>query len=274
MVRFVWNRINPYILKIHNARSAHMKTKVLTALCMVLLTSKVHAQTDTIVRGERKNEVGLAIGPMALIMLGGQPYPQPIGIGYKRVYGAWAIRFSAGMVSDNNSFMLANYTEKQVIDSIETWRNEYRTSRSYFGRLGMERRWNLKGNCKFVIGADLQARHVETIRVYDQMSSKIDSVWYGQTAQPYSYTSGSTQARLLDEKTIGKQLGLGLSFGFLVPLGKRWWLSTQYRGDFFIGPQKTRIKDHVEGSDKTYTSMVSDLNIGPIISELALYYRF
>jgi hypothetical protein len=234
----------------------------------------VDLPADTAAAQGYKNEIGFNAGPLLLIFLGSTPDWQPAGISYKRVINRWAFRTNISVTTFQPNRYYYRNEKVYITDTLHTVMTEYNKNTIYAGRVGMEYRLPLRRNCYLVLGADLQGRVKNDSRIIDQSLLRVDSIKERYSAEPRYYTTRTFTQRALDERTISKQVGIGFSLGLLVPLGDRWWLSTQCRADSFFGPSEYTVKDYIAATKKSSTSQNFDLDVGSPLTDISLFFRF
>jgi len=234
----------------------------------------IDAQSDSAHASFKKNEIGINIGPVALVMLGAEPYTQAHGLTYKRVFGKWALRSNFTFLPPFN-FMAETYRERTPLnDSTYTLKTTYNRNRSYTGRIGLEYRNTFKNGWAFVIGGDVQGRYTTDNRYITNNVFKIDSIKGRGTADQILFATNKEQSKLLEEKTTKTLFGASLTVGLIVPFSKHWCAQAHYRVDALVGPQKKTTSDFVAGKTSQSRNSVFDFSSGAAISELSLYYRF
>lgn len=177
-------------------------------LSLVFVDNPVNAQVDSIKVANKRNEVGLNIGPVILVMLGGTPYSQPIGITHKKIFKKWGFRSNFTFKPIANS-IYESYSEKiQTNDTTLFMRTTNRNNKSYIGRIGVEYRHRFKCGWHFVGGIDLQAQHSVDNTNITEAVFRIDSISNYGTAQQSYNTAFKEQNSLYDEKIISKHVGL------------------------------------------------------------------
>lgn len=242
-------------------------------IMLFLASNNIWGQTDSTRTSNKKNEIGLNIGPIILVTLGGTPYPQPIGLTYKRVFNKWAFRANFTFKPYNNSW-LYNTNEQTQINDTNYIRTNTRRSRSYIGRIGIEYRHKFKKGWYLVGGIDFHAQYTNSNRQINEQVYKIDSVGNYGTAEQFNHTTLKYHKNLLEEKAITKQMGIGISAGLMIPAGKRWWVIAQFRADSFFGTTTRATTDNITGKTYGGSTTTFDFDTGPAISEVSLFYRF
>ncbi len=245
-----------------------------TCLFFVLLSIQTYGQKDSTVLRNRKNEIGLNVGPIVLVMLGATPYSQPLGLTYKRLFNKWAFRTNFTFKPIDNTAFSSITENTKINDTTLVWRTTNRNTKSFIGRIGIEYRHKFKRGWYFVAGLDIQGQHSVYNRAITQATFKIDSVGNSGTAEQFYHTTLQDHKNILEEKTIVKQIGIGLTLGTIVPLSKRWLILAQFRADGFVGPSNTKTTDFLTGKSVNNTSTTFDFNTGAAVSELSLFYRF
>ncbi len=68
------------------------------------------------------------------------------------------------------------------------------------------------------------------------------------------------------------QIGAGISFGLLIPLGSRWWIQGQYYMSGLIGPTESRTIDKIEGTTENTRYSSVEFNSGPGLAQVAVFF--
>lgn len=245
-----------------------------TSVFFVFTTQQIYGQTDSTTSLNKKNEIGLNIGPVVLVMLGSSPYSQPLGLTYKRVFSKWAFRTNFTFKPSSND-AYSSITEKtKVNDSTLIWNTTSRRNWSLVGRVGVEYRYKFKRGWYFVTGIDLQAQHSVNSKAITVANYRIDSIGNSGSAEQFYHTTYKEQKNLLEEKVITKQVGVGLTVGTIIPLSKHWLILAQFRADGGVGPSNRKTTDFVKGKTISSSSTSFDFNTSAAFSELSLFYRF
>ena len=232
----------------------------------------VSAQSDTATVPARKNEIGISIGSMVLIVLGERPYSQPTTVGYKRLFGhGWAFRTNWGITAGDPNFTPVNWHPVEN-DTTSIFTLEHEKRRGYSGSIGLEYRVPLWKRWKFIVGGDLQACYIESTRITDEITR------FGganpSSIAPFSFAGGSVQQRVATNKTTFKQGGCALFAGALAPIGKRLWLSAQFRYYLYYENAEVVTLNHASGNTSKSTQNTFNLTGYPLVGDLALYYCF
>ncbi len=245
-----------------------------TSFFFVLTTQQIYGQTDSTTLTNKKNEIGLNVGPVILAMLGSPPYSQPFGLTYKRVFNKWAFRTNLTFKPISND-AYSSITEKtKVNDSTLIWITYNRRNWSLTGRIGIEYRHKFKRGWYFVTGVDIHGQHSVNNRAITEANFKIDSIGNSGSAEQFYHTTFKEQKNLFEEKVTIKQVGLGLTIGTIIPLSKHWLILAQFRADGSVGPSNRKTTDFVTGKTVNSSSTSFDFNTGAAFSELSIFYRF
>lgn len=250
-------------------------------VCAFFITIHAVSQVDTAKTTSRpqvkyRNEIGANVGPIALVILGGDPTAQPLwALTYKRVYNKFALRVTAGFRDLPPSYFGYNNNEQAyAIDSLYRTRSVERTEKDFVGRAGIEQRKKLGHGITFVYGLDLmlmqqqwRIKNFETTYHIDSISQK------GTPDQTVAMTqTGRQTLRNVLERSIA--VGIGASAGLMVPFGRHWWLLGQFRADAFWGTGMHFYTDRKTGNQAKTRYSSFDFSAGPPVSELCVFYRF
>jgi hypothetical protein len=221
-----------------------------------------------------RNEIGTNIGPLALILLGAEPFAQPLmAVHYKRVFDKFALRFTAG-VKKLPSWYYQPKDDVFAIDSMYRVRRTEHSELSYLLRLGVEKRKKTSTRLYFVFGADLIALQKQSRDLINEITYRIDSIVRKGTPDEYRYMTQTSALSRRDETTVTNFIGLGGSAGLMLPIGKRLWLLGHFRADFYFSRRTQYYTDPVTGKREKGTASVFDFETGPPVSEVSLFFRF
>ncbi len=243
-------------------------------ILIVFSTNKLYSQKDSTILKNKKNEIGLNIGPILLVTLGSSPYSQPINITYKRVFNRWAFRTNVSLkpayANEYPNFLerikINDSTLLQTNNSIKDW--------SFAGRIGIEYRYQFKRGWSFVTGLDIVGLNYVYSRIITQDKYKIDTVSNSGTALQFYNLTPINQKRTYEEKITNLQFGLGLTLGTMIPLGKNWLILGQLRLEGTAGSQNTKSTDFLTNKSFNNKSSVFNFNTGATFTELSLFYKF
>lgn len=248
--------------------------KIILIGLIILAVSLGRAQNKDSTICLRKNEIGIGIGPLMLISLGSQPSSQPIGISYKRVVNKWVLKTSFAYSRNSNSPFGFNSHEEFHNDSTISIRTTNYYRNTFSGRIGAEYRYAFKNGITIFGGTDLIAQYSNGTKNINEALFRIDSlVGTGTAQQHYEKTFLDVKAILIQRET-SPQFGLGINLGVLFPLKQRWWLAFSYRADAVFGNVTVKRNDLLQQKTETNNFSRFDFNSGPLLSELALFYRF
>jgi hypothetical protein len=247
--------------------------KFIAALLMCLFIQNIQAQTDKN-STDKKNEIGVNLGPIVASALGSMPYNQPFGITYKRVVNKWAFRANLSY----SGYRSHNYglQSREIFHTDSTYdvRTTDWSGNAFTGRIGVEYRHRFEKGFYLVGGLD-------AVGIFSKYNMEVLELNYSHDSADVVGASKDTYIRtflgssiLSQEERISKQLGIGASLGLIVPISKRWWLLGQCRFDSYFGSIEVISSDKVSGAITQSKSRSFDFRGGPLLSELSLFYRF
>lgn len=224
----------------------------------------------------RKNEIGLLASPVGIVLLGGSPTGQRIGISYKRNSGKKYL-FTSGLYYQGfqNSF-----PGREITLQIDGNKRNIQTVQSKSGKgslsLGLERRWAMKtipGLTKFV-GAELTMGYgfndEAVLRQWWELDSLSTEIRPGQ-----EYLSPSGVPNLVYQNlTTTLSSGIALNAGLLLNINKRFYAMAQFSIEMGLGFQDINEHNYLTGETKNYKATVFDFNQRGLIGDIGLYYRF
>ena len=246
---------------------------ILSTCLFMTMPQLSRAQNDSTAFAGKKNEFGVNIGPVLLVMMGATPYSQPLGITYKRRFNQWAVRANFAFTPNVDPYYNSNTEKTKVNDTTLQWRTTTRSTKRFTSRIGIEYRYPMRWGWMLLTGVDVQHQLAIDKRTISLATFKIDSIAKAGTADQYFATTLRSQKNLLEETRTANQVGLGFTVGTLIPLNKKWFVLTQFRADGLAGPTVIKTTDLLTGTttSKTYTTF--DFNAWAMISEVTLFYR-
>lgn len=240
----------------------------------VLLHHGSFAQSDTTKFTQKKNELGINVGPIVVSMFGSAPYSQPFGITYKRVLGKWAMRTNLSFLPTGGQGFSSETNKTKLNDSTLVWTTVNRNKQTVTGRIGAEYRHQFQNGWSLITGVDLQAQQSVYKRTITEAEFAIDSIGNAGGVETFYHTTFRSQRNTIQEKNLQKQVGLGFTLGALVPLTKNWLIAAQFRADLYAGTSHRTTTNLLTGKSVNNHFTSIDFNVGPAFSELSLYYRF
>jgi hypothetical protein len=146
---------------------------------------------------------------------------RPLGFSYKYVNGRWATRVEYNYRYIEASDIMVDAPYILPDGKIQTI-GYFGSTRQNTFRLGREYRIPLKHRIQLVLGADIQCRYVNFSSSFSSSIAQVDSVISpGTSAQQTQYKQ--IDHYLLERTSMNSwQYGIGLSGGFLIPMGARW----------------------------------------------------
>ncbi len=231
-----------------------MKSKLFMVLGLFYVTSSsISAQTESTFK---KNELGLGLNNMLINLMGGQEeMATPLVLTYKRLLNKNFAILGAYSYTNDNSQIAGLDGLTQTEPGVE-----YIFNKSHTLRTGLEYRYLYKSKFYFVGGIQLQSTTGQVSKSY------FSTVTYS--------TSNPQNVLLRETQTDVKQMGLCLHTGFLIPLGKRFMLSTIWRPSMMLAYSKETTTNVQTGVISDNNSNYSEFTSGPLITDVSLFYRF
>lgn len=224
----------------------------------------------------RKNEIGFLASPVGIVLLGGSPSGQRVGISYKRNNGKKYL-FTGGLYYAGYQ---NPYPFKEFTVQIDKNQREIQTSRERNNRgslsLGIERRWPMKtipALTKF-LGAELTAGYGENDQGVFRQWMELDSL--NGTKIPGQEVLNPTGAAFLCYRKITKTIstGLALNAGLQLKMSERFYAMVQFSMALDLGFQEIQEQNFLTGETGNYKTSVFDFNQRGIIGDIGVYYRF
>lgn len=200
----------------------HMKNIFLITLFFAGLLNGI-AQSDSTSR-VRKNEFGLSIQPLVILLMDADPNLVETGFSYKRlISNKWYLRFTTGYSEGENNFGIASPWNDSILQMEQFQEDFYSISQ----RIGLEKRKLIRNKVSLFYGADLMAG-------IKRKKSKEGVVY-----QEYDFDNNGIRSvnlykdTLYSKRTVNSfNIGLGFNIGFIVPIGKRFFTSAEMRSNF------------------------------------------
>ena len=222
-----------------------------------------------------RNEVGMNVGPVALILLGAEPTAHPVlGLTYKRVFDKCAIRAMAG-VRNYPSHYYPEESQAFAIDTMYRMRRTERSQMSYIGRLGAERRKKIGGGrFEFVYGADLitQVRHSK-LSIYETLY-RIDSIARKGMPDEFIHMTEVENRPRRNETVVTTYFGIGATAAIMLHINRHWLMLGQFRADAYYGISRPYVNDPVTGQRVRRRVTYFEFESGAPVSELSIFYKF
>lgn len=237
-----------------------------------LCVNIISAQNDSI---SFKNEIGVNIGPIAIIGLGSnQIFSQPIEINYKRnIKNRFYIK---SYIQHKKQFPLSNNGDIlkaiEIIDSSQF--NVYYYSIDRFSRaiaLGLEYR-TYNDNWGMIYGVNFKYMYFKNqiINYYNVFNYNI-----GNIQSPYMFDKNFKESHYKEGNLLTENsFGLEPNFGFYINLNKRISLITQARVYMGYGTQTLFNHDYTTWQSSTQKFQVFRFDTDPLITEFSINYRF
>jgi hypothetical protein len=255
--------------------------KLMFALVVCLATTQIFAQaqepTDVSIMPKiRKNEIGLLASPVGIVLLGGSPSGQRIGISYKRNSGKKYL-FTSGIYYQG---FQNNYAGRDITLQIDGKKRNIQSMQSKSGKgsvsLGLERRWAMKtipALTKFV-GAEITFgygfKDEAVFRQWWELDSLSTEIRPGQE---YLVPTG-TPNLVYQHLTTTLSTGIALNAGLQLRINNRFYAMAQFSMEMGLGFNDTNEHNHLTGESKNYKATVFDFNQRGLIGDIGLYYRF
>ncbi len=246
---------------------------LIVLFCSISATS--YSQTDSIMKRSKPNEIGLNVGPVLLIAMGSDPYPQPIGITYKSLINKFAYKIVYNYHSNGSSpYAYEKETNYLLSDSLKFDIVKQSIKLKHDFRIGAEYRLAFKNRMALFFGLDLVMAYSEMRMTTNKSIFKIDSISLISNLEPNYYLSSvenRIQSRGVDYIFNS---GLGINIGMIIPVSKRFQFSFSHRSDLVLSSIYTVNKDYQSKQSDKFRYNRFDFDFGTPISEIGFYYRF
>jgi len=256
-----------------------MKT-IYFMLSALFITSDVAANSKDSLEhvSAKKHEIGVIINPIGIILLGGAPSGQRIGVLYKHKLKPTQLYFTSGLYYqgiNNRGFERKNEITLEVDGLLRNVQYNIETTNMAFASLGLEKRWFVN-SCPQIItylGTELILSYgTENTNTGNQWL-KTDSVTIAevgnQLLQPVSEFKQTLQVR---KTNIGG--GIQFNAGLQLYLNKRFYLFAQAAPSFIISTVTREEENFITNSAYKYKASQFDFDMRALVSDFGFVYKF
>jgi len=256
-----------------------MKTiNFLFALLFLSATSFANSKDSLEHTLSKKYEIGLVLNPIGIILLGGAPSGQRIGVLYKHKLKPTQLYFTSGLYYqgiNNRGFERKNEITLEVNGLLRNVQYNIETTNRAFASLGLEKRWFVN-SCPQIItylGTELILSYgTENTNTGNQWL-KTDSVTIAevgnQLLQPVSEFKQTLQVR---KTNIGG--GIQFNAGLQLYLNKRFYLFAQAAPSFIISTVTREEENFITNSAYKYKASQFDFDMRALVSDFGFVYKF
>jgi hypothetical protein len=255
--------------------------KLMSLLVACLIATQIFAQAQepsevVIAPKIRKNEIGLLASPLGIVLLGGSPSGQRMGISYKRNTGKKYL-FTTGIYYQG---FQNNFPGREITLQIDGNKRNIQTVLYKSGKssisLGLERRWAMKtlpALTKFV-GAELTMGYGFNDEAVLRQWWELDSL-NTEVRPGYEILSPTgTPTLVYQNLTTTISSGIALNAGLQLNINKRFYAMAQFSMEMGLGFKDINENNHLTGETKNNKATVFDFNQRGLIGDIGLYYRF
>jgi hypothetical protein len=225
----------------------------------------------------KKNEIGMILNPVGIVLLGAQPTGQRIGMMYKRNFKTPNIYFTTGVYyqgfsnninRDHQLTLALSGASRNIQYSIES------NNRALLS-FGVEKRWTIS-QCPAIV----TYLGLEYLMSYGVENSNIGSQWIRtDTIQgiesgihTVDVASDFIQNKRVVKTTIGG--GVQINAGIQLHLNKRFYLFVQTAPSLMLSAATREEEDIINNSTVKYKASQFDFDMRALVSDIGLSYKF
>lgn len=255
-----------------------MKMIYLIIAANVLVCGVYASSNDTITnQSAKKNEIGLILNPVGIVLLGGQLNGQRLGIAYKKEMKTPRLYFTSGIYYQHyrNDFNKGNELTLEVNGLLRNiqYRNEVKDQALL--SLGAEKRWTVS-QCPVIV----TYLGFEMLFSYGNEFSNIGNQWMKtDTTQGVAYSMQNLQADadfIQTNRTHRTIIGGGIQFnaGVQLHLGKRCYLFAQTAPSFMLSTGTRVEENYITNTSAKYKTSQFDFDLRALVSDIGFVYKF
>jgi hypothetical protein len=238
--------------------------------------AKEEPSTVTLLLKQRKNEIGLLASPVGIVLLGGSPSGQRMGLSYKRNSGKKYL-FTSGIYYQGSQ---SPYPPKEFTIQIDGNKRNIQTVRERFGKgslsLGLERRWKMKripALTKF-LGAELTMGYGVNNQDVTRQWWELDSTNTEQKPGQELLLPVGNPSITYNKMVSTIYSGVALNAGLQLQISDRFYAMAQFSMAFELGFQEVQEKNNLTGESSSFKANVLDFNQRGLIGDIGLFYKF
>jgi len=255
-----------------------MKTiQILLALLFFSITVLANSKDSLSQKSTKKNEVGLILNPVGIVLLGAAPTGQRIGVTYKKGIKIPNVYLTSGAYYQgySNNFNKMKELTLEVNGPLRNIQYNIENAHKVLLSFGAEQRWSIS-KCPAVttyLGYEL-------LFSYGIENTNIGSQWMkADTSKPVDYSMQTLEA-VSDFKRTSQvsraNVGIGAQFnaGLQLHLNKRFYLFAQTSPAVMFSKVTSEEENLVSNTSKKYKSNQFDFDMRALVSDIGLTYKF
>ncbi len=256
-----------------------MKT-IYLMLSITFLATNVNANSNDSLEhvASKKNEIGLLLNPVGIILLGAAPSGQRLGVSYKHKLKQSQLFFTSGIYYQGRNyqgFERENEITLEVNGLLRNIQYNKENNNKIFAGIGLEKRWVLSACPKVLtyIGAELIVAYGAQNTNTSNQWMKTDSIIIAEIGnQSFEAISDFKQTKEVNKTSIGA--GFQINAGLQLHLNKRFYLFAQTAPSFLLSTVTQTEKDFTANNSTQTRSSNFDFDMRALVSDVGLFYKF
>ena len=226
----------------------------------------------------KKNEIGMILNPVAVVLLGASPNGQRLGASYKHKLKPTQLYFTSGIYYQGRNyqgFERENEITLEVKGLLRNIQYKIENNNKLFAGFGIEKRWIVSACPKVLtyVGA-------EFIMTYGSQNTNIGNQWMKTDSiiiselgnQYFEAVSDFEQIKEVNKTLIGG--GFQINAGIQVHLNKRFYFFAQTAPSFLLTSVTQTENDFITNNTKQTKSSNFDFDIRALVSDIGLSLKF
>jgi hypothetical protein len=226
----------------------------------------------------KKNEIGLLLNPVGIVLLGSAPSGQRLGVSYKHKLKQSQLFLTSGIYYQGRNyqgFERENEITLEVNGLLRNIQYNKENNNKVFAGLGVEKRWIVSACPKvlFYVGAEfIMAYGAQNTNIGNQWM-KTDSIIIAEIGTQYfEAVSDYKQTKEVNKTSIAA--GFQTNAGLQLHLNKRFYLFAQTAPSFLISSVTQTEKDFTTNNSVQTKSSNFDFDMRALVSDVGLFYKF
>jgi hypothetical protein len=243
------------------------------------LAGKINAQAiknDTI-KEFKKNEIGMILNPVGIVLLGAQPTGQRMGVLVKRSLKSSNVYFTTGAYYQGftNQINKDNQLTLEVSGTLRNIQYRIETSNKAFLSFGAEKRWAIS-QCPSIVtylGFEYLISYGAEYANTGSQWMKADTLQGVELDVPnMQAVSDFNQTNKVTKNTYG--FGVQFNAGVQMHLNKRLYLFAQTAPSMLLSTGRRKETNVLNQTTNTYQSSQFDFDMRSLVSDVGLFYKF
>lgn len=255
-----------------------MQTIQIILAALLISVNAIAQSSDSLIKSTtKKNEIGLILNPIGIVLLGATPNGQRLGVSYKRALKTPNVYFTSGLYYQgyDNSFDRGNELTIEVNGLLRNIQYRNEISNKAMLSFGMEKRWTLS-SCPAVVtyvGFEyLFSYGAENVNVGSQWMKLDTSYSLEYSMQSLQPDSNYRATQRVDVTNIGA--GVQFNAGIQIQLMKKFYLFAQTAPSFMFISSTRSDKNLILDTANKYKTSQFDFDMRALVADVGLFYKF